>query len=64
MPKPQDDLVLALLNALPSEMPTPIEINTKKKLANAVREHYKKYPEAMSMQASGDIVPPTVANHS
>ena len=37
---------------------------TKKKLASAVREHYKKYPEALSMQASGNSVPPTVENHS
>ena len=64
MPKPQDELVTALLEALPKEMPTPVEEETKKKLANAVREHYKKYPEALSMQASGNIVPPTVENHS
>jgi len=64
MPKPQDKLLTALLEALPNEMPTPVEVETKKKLANAVRTHYKKYPEALNMQASGDIVPPTVANHS
>jgi len=28
-----------------------------------VREHYTRYPEALSLQASGDIVPPTVNNH-
>ena len=64
MPEPQDKLVLALLKALPNEMPTPVEETTKKKLADAVREHYKKYPQALSMQASGEVVPPTVANHS
>ena len=64
MPKPQDKLLTALLEALPNEMPTPVEVETKKKLANAVRTHYKKYPEALNMQASGDVVPPTVANHS
>lgn len=63
MPKPQDILVKALLKALPNEMPTPVEENTKKALANAVRKHYKKYPEALSMQASGEIIPPTVDNH-
>ncbi|MEA1879317.1 MAG: coproporphyrinogen III oxidase [Campylobacterota bacterium] len=63
MTKPQDELVLALLDALPNEMPTPVEVETKKKLANAVRTHYKKYPEALSMQASGNVVPPTVDNH-
>ncbi len=64
MPKPQEKLVLALLDALPDEMPTPVEIQTKKKLAQAVRSHYTKYPEALSMQASGSIIPPTVKNHS
>lgn len=64
MPQPQDELVVALLEALPYEMPTPVETETKKKLANAVRVHYEKYPEALSMQASGEIIPPTVDNHS
>lgn len=63
MPQPQDKLVESLLNALPKENPTPVEAETKKKLANAVREHYQKYPEALSMQASGETIPPTVENH-
>ncbi len=64
MPKPQDELVAALLKTLPNVSPTPVEEKTKKALANAVRKHYKKHPEALSMQASGDIIPPTVDNHS
>ncbi len=64
MPKPQDTLVEALLEALPDEMPTPVDEGTKKKLASAVRAHYKKHPEALSLQASGEIIPPTVDNHS
>ncbi|WP_415251793.1 coproporphyrinogen III oxidase [Sulfurimonas sp.] len=64
MPAPQEKLVQALLDALPHEMPTPVEVDTKKKLAQAVRGHYKQYPEALSMQASGEIIPPTVDNHS
>ncbi len=63
MTSPQDKLLLALLEALPNEMPTPVDVKTKKKLANVVREHYTKYPEALSMQASGDILPATVDNH-
>ena len=63
MPEPQDQLVDALLKALPNEMPTPVGEHTKKDLAKAVRKHYKKYPEALSMQASGEIIPPTVDNH-
>jgi len=64
MPKPQDELVTALLNALPNEIPTPINEVTKQKLANALREHYEKYPKALNMQASGNTLPSTVANHS
>lgn len=63
MPEPQDLLLKALLKALPNAMPTPVDEKTKKALANAVRKHYKKYPEALSMQASGEIIPPTVDNH-
>ncbi len=63
MPEPQDVLVKELLKALPNEVPTPVDENIKKALAKAVRKHYKKYPEALSMQASGEIIPPTVDNH-
>lgn len=64
MPSPQEKLLLALLDALPNEMPTPVEKDTKKRLAQAVRDHYITYPEALSMQASGEIIPQTVDNHS
>ncbi len=40
-----------------------IDEKTKEKLAQVVREHYKKYPEALSLQASGNTVPSTVSNH-
>jgi len=63
MAKPQDELVEALLEALPDEMPTAVGADTKRKLANTVRIHYRKYPEALNMQASGAVVPPTVDNH-
>ena len=64
MPKPQEKLLESLLEALPKENPTAVEVNTKKRLAKAVREHYKAYPEALSQQASGEIIPPTVDNHA
>ena len=63
MPKPQDKLVESILNALPNENPTPVEEETKKELALAVREHYQKYPEALRLQASGGVIPETVDNH-
>ena len=64
MPKPQDKLLSALLDALPKGETVAVDTAVKKSLADAVRSHYRNYPEALSMQASGEIIPPTVANHS
>lgn len=64
MPKPQDELLVSLIKALPyEEAPALVDAKTKKTLAQAVRKHYAKYPQALHMQASGNIVPPTVDNH-
>ncbi len=63
MIKPQDSLLLGLLDALPEGQTVLVDEVVKKRLASAVRTHYKKYPEALSMQASGETVPPTVDNH-
>lgn len=63
MPSPQEKLLRAIVDALPEQSPSPVSVEVKKRLAQAVREHYRNYPEALSLQASGDIVPPTVDNH-
>ena len=68
MPAPQDKLLDALLNCLTSSDAQDgslsiIDEATKKALASAIRDHYKQYPEALALQASGEIIPPTVANH-
>ncbi|MBD3791407.1 MAG: coproporphyrinogen III oxidase [Campylobacterales bacterium] len=63
MPKPQDELLQAVIDILPEESPSPVTLEVKKKLANTVREHYKRHPEALDMQASGNTTPPTVENH-
>lgn len=60
---PQDALLSGLVDALPDESPCPVSDDTKRALAHVVRSHYTAHPEALSMQASGDIIPPTVANH-
>jgi coproporphyrinogen III oxidase len=64
MPEPQDKLLESIIKALGGEDIVYVDETIKKQLANAVRDHYKKYPEALSMQASGNSVPPTVNNHS
>ncbi len=60
---PQDQLLESIISCLPNEDICPIEDDTKQALANCVRNHYLKFPEAIAMQASGDITPTTVDNH-
>jgi coproporphyrinogen III oxidase len=61
MPTPQDSLLTNILNDLPSNGLVDDEV--KAKLAQTVREHYQKYPEALKLQASGETIPDTVGNH-
>lgn len=59
--KPQDKLVKNLVAVINDK--NLIDEETKSKLADVVRKHYKKYPKALKMQASGNTIPNTVANH-
>ena len=61
---PQDKLLQALVDAMPDKPTVHINETIKAHLAQAVRTHYQTYPESLSLQASGNSVPPTVANHS
>jgi len=60
--QPQDELVQNIASVIGED--GAVDVATKKKLAQLVREHYKKYPQALSMQASGNSIPSTVANHA
>ncbi len=62
MPSPQDKLLQSIIDILPDSS-IMIDQKIKKSLAEAVRVHYEHYPEALSLQASGNIIPPTVQNH-
>jgi len=64
MPVPQNKLLEALIAALPDTSPNHVDAQVKVRLAAVVRQHYKAHPEAIAMQASGDVVPATVRNHS
>jgi len=64
MPAPQEKLLESLIAALPATTPALVGAQVKAKLAAVVRNHYRTYPEAIAMQASGDSTPPTVKNHS
>jgi len=63
MPTPQEKLLASLIDALPDASPALVDEAAKQKLAVVVRDHYRKHPEAISMQASGDVIPSTVQNH-
>ena len=64
MPVPQDLLLKQILKVLPNVVPTPVEEKSKRILANTLRKHYKKYPEALKMLASTESVSPTIDEHS
>ena len=63
MPALQQKLLERLLDALPATSVVCVNQEIKEDLASAVREHYKYHPEALTLQASGDIIPETVNNH-
>lgn len=63
MPQPQDQLLQSMVDSLPQAQPCPVEDETKRALAQALRTHYRTHPAAIDMQASGYTTPPTVANH-
>ncbi len=63
LPHPQEQLLDALLEALPEDSPALVDEQVKAKLAQAVRQHYTTHPDALALQASADAIPPTVENH-
>jgi len=63
MPAPQEKLLASLIDALPDASPALVDESVKQKLAAVVRHHYREHPEAIIMQASGDVIPSTVQNH-
>ena len=59
--KPQDELVSNLVKVINDN--GKVDTKTKEYLAQEVRTFYKKYPKALSNQASGNVIPSTVSNH-
>ncbi len=60
---PQNQLLSAIVECLSDKTPCLVDEKTKLLLAKAVRKHYKSNPQALSLQAQGNSVPPTVLNH-
>lgn len=63
LPEVQNDLLRSIIQVLESKEPSEVDEEIKCALAAVVREHYRAHPEALVLQASGDIIPPTVKNH-
>ena len=63
VPAPVDVLVDALVAALPAERVALVDDGVKRRLAAAVRTFYSAHPDALALQARGDVIAPTVANH-
>jgi coproporphyrinogen III oxidase len=63
LPSPQGQLLDGLLACLPDSNTNHVDSAVKRAVAQVVREHYKKNPEALALQASGNVIPPTVQNH-
>jgi coproporphyrinogen III oxidase len=63
VPAPVDQLVDRVLDALPAGEVVAVDDEAKRALAAAVRAFYEANPSALDLQARGDVVPPTVANH-
>lgn len=61
VPMAQKTLVEALVSCINDK--GLIDIDTKLKLADKVREFYKNNTDALKYQASGNTIPTTVANH-
>jgi coproporphyrinogen III oxidase len=59
VPPVQRSLVEQLVAVLPAEVPTPVDSATRLALAQVVRAHYTKHPEALDLQARGDVVSPS-----
>jgi len=63
LPTPQNQLLENIINTLPEETPCPINDKIKLTLAEVLRKHYQQYPQALAMQAKGNITPTTVEQH-
>lgn len=64
LPELQRELLDGLLVCLPEAEVNEVTVDVKKSLARAVRGFYQEHREALQFQASGNVIPPTVANHT
>lgn len=63
VPELQKILLADLLGCLSADRIALVTVPVKQALALAVRRFYQSHPVALELQAKGDTVPPTLANH-
>lgn len=63
VPSPQDELLKEIVHTLEDAVPSVLTVEIRARLAEVVRGHYQRHPEALKLQARGNVLPPTVANH-
>ena len=63
VPELQVPLLSSLIAAFPQRGRVRVTEQMKRELAKTVRSYYRDHPEGLSLQARGDVVPPTVQNH-
>lgn len=63
LPDPQNLLLQELIAVLPEDPIVTLNPEVRQRLADVVRAHYQEHPQAIALQARGDILPPTVAHH-
>lgn len=63
VPSPQDELVRALVDDTGHDAEPTVDDAMKLRFCATIRRFYAAHPRALDLQAKGDVVPPTVANH-
>jgi len=64
LPAPQGALLRSIVATLSPQSPSRVDSDVRLALAQIVRNHYRKHPEALALQATGAKTPATIANHS
>ncbi len=63
IPELQKPLLRGIIDSLPGAGVILVDDPVKAALARTVRKFYQQYPEVLSLQASGNVIPDTVDNH-
>ena len=63
LPEPQRPLLREIVAALAGGAPSHVTEEVRANLAASLRRFYRAHPEALDLQARGEVLPPTIGNH-